>query len=214
MKVYIGPYRDWFGLYQLFGLLTYIGVDKDKTHDWAHATDEKFPFINEGFNWIYTKFVNRKIKIRLDNYDTWSMDHTLALIILPMLKQLRATQHGACGSMEEFAQTSSGTSQFTFPFYAEGDDAAWAAGHARWEGIMDEMIWAFEQITDDNNEDQFWIEKPEIDFDKYPEDEGQECVQVRWKNEGVFLREKYIAHQARISAGLELFGKYYQGLWD
>ena len=28
-------------------------------------------------------------------YDTWSMDHTLALIIVPMLKQLKETKHGA-----------------------------------------------------------------------------------------------------------------------
>jgi len=33
--------------------------------------------------------------ILLDPYDTWNMDHTLALIIVPMLKQLKATKHGA-----------------------------------------------------------------------------------------------------------------------
>jgi hypothetical protein len=33
--------------------------------------------------------------VKIDTYDTWSMDHTLADIILPMLKQLRETKHGA-----------------------------------------------------------------------------------------------------------------------
>ena len=37
----------------------------------------------------------RKIVIHIDDYDTWSMDHTLAPIIAPMLKQLKATKHGA-----------------------------------------------------------------------------------------------------------------------
>jgi hypothetical protein len=37
----------------------------------------------------------QKKSIRIDPWDTWSMDHTLADIILPMLKQLRKTQHGA-----------------------------------------------------------------------------------------------------------------------
>ena len=31
----------------------------------------------------------RKVNIRIDNYDLWSMDHTLSLIILPMLKKLK-----------------------------------------------------------------------------------------------------------------------------
>jgi hypothetical protein len=33
--------------------------------------------------------------VKIDPWDTWSMDHTLAPIILPMLKQLKATKHGA-----------------------------------------------------------------------------------------------------------------------
>ena len=37
---------------------------------------------------------SRKVKIKIDRHDTYSMDHTLALIILPMLVQLRNTKHG------------------------------------------------------------------------------------------------------------------------
>ena len=37
----------------------------------------------------------QKKSIRIDPWDTWSMDHTLAEIIHPMLKQLRKTAHGA-----------------------------------------------------------------------------------------------------------------------
>ena len=38
---------------------------------------------------------DRKIQVRIDPWDTWNMDQTLSYIILPMLKQLRATKHGA-----------------------------------------------------------------------------------------------------------------------
>ena len=31
--------------------------------------------------------VSRQVEIKIDNYDTWSMDHTLGLIALPLLKQ-------------------------------------------------------------------------------------------------------------------------------
>ena len=33
--------------------------------------------------------------VKIDYWDTWSMDHTLSYIIVPMLKQLKATKHGA-----------------------------------------------------------------------------------------------------------------------
>jgi dCMP deaminase len=37
---------------------------------------------------------NRKEQIHIHDYDTWNMDDTLAMIIVPMLKQLKATKHG------------------------------------------------------------------------------------------------------------------------
>jgi len=45
----------------------------------------------------YPKTSNKeqKISVRIDKYDTWSMDITLAHIIVPMLKQLKETKHGA-----------------------------------------------------------------------------------------------------------------------
>jgi hypothetical protein len=40
--------------------------------------------------------VHPEIKIiKIDKWDTWSMDHTLSPIILPMLKQLKEVKHGA-----------------------------------------------------------------------------------------------------------------------
>jgi len=69
---------------------------------------------------------------------------------------------------------------------------------------MDEMIWAFEQIVDDNNEDQFY-DHSEVDDNA---DINQRAKQLKVDREGLE------AHNKRIENGLKLFGKYYRNLWD
>ena len=142
------------------------------------------------------------------------MDHTLALIILPMLKQLKETKHGAPGDMIEFDQTTNTSSQESFDFYKEGDQAAWDAGHKRWDGILDDIIWSFEQILDEDWDEQYWKTKPELDMNDYPEDEGKITFPVRWKVEGECDWAGRQKHSEKIQHGFDLFGKYYQNLWD
>lgn len=224
MKIYIGPYKDWVGPYQiadkLFFWIEKYPEDEALENRWDYKFHDRFgtwldsTWVSKACNWYHKKFQKRKIKIRIDNYDTWGMDHTLALIILPMLRQLRADKHGSPGDMLGFQQTSNSSTQKCFEFYEEGDDAAWEAGHQQWMEIMDKMIWSFEQIVDDNWEEQYWITEPEIDLSDHPEDKGKDWQPVRWKVEGECDWVARQAHQDRISEGLELFGKYYQGLWS
>ena len=84
---------------------------------------------------------------------------------------------------------------------------------------MDQMIFSFENIVDDSWQDQFHT--GDIDFtfvNKTPDEtdkEKQLLEMVTGPNDThVFDREGYAAYQARITNGLKLFGKYYQGLWD
>jgi len=95
----------------------------------------------------------RKISIRIDKYDTWSMDSTLALIIHPMLIQLKQTKHGSPwiddeDVPEELRSTSAPPKENEW----DADDNH----HARWDWVLDEMIWAFETHLDD--ESQFKVE--------------------------------------------------------
>ena len=53
-------------------------------HRWYHNFLYKLGIKNE-----------QKVSVRIDNFDTWGMDHTLAYIILPMLKQLKETKQGS-----------------------------------------------------------------------------------------------------------------------
>jgi len=153
----------------------------------------------------------RKIRVRIDPWDTWSMDQTLVPIILPMLKQLRATKHGSSGAMPAFAYDSN-QAQGSFDFYAEGDELVWNTGHAQWEETLDKMIWSFEQL-DTDWEDQFHSGEHDILWEPVP---GTELTEMkRGPNDThKFDAEGYMAHLERIREGLRLFGEHYMDLWD
>ena len=79
-----------------------------------------FPAHRFYHNWLFKMFgysPKQRISVRIDPQDTWSMDMTLAPIILPMLIQLKDTQHGYPPECTE----------------------------QEWDDILDEMIWAFSQ---------------------------------------------------------------------
>jgi hypothetical protein len=209
MKVKIGPYLNWWGPYQLLGLLNHVGVSKEKTDEWAEKSPEWFTDLCQ---WVHDQR-KQDVKVKIHDYDTWGMDHTLAIIILPMLKQLKATKHGSA-YLPVFDQTSN-SAQGCFDFYEEGDNAAWEEGAKQWDEIMDKMIWSFEQIQPGFGWEAQYCEVPcELDLDDYPEDEEKTSIPVRWKVEGKYDWDGMKKHQARITEGFKLFGEYYQNLWN
>lgn len=216
MKVFIGPHSNWFGPYQLADLLKYFGVSEDTCYNIGKrlsGPEDKPSRILKILQWIDNK-KKRNVKIRIDKYDTWNMDITLAMIILPMLKQLKDTKHGAPIGMPAFEQISN-SAQYCFDFYEEGDDDAWKKGHEQWTEIFDEIIWSFEQLQPDVDwEDQFYLVRPELDMSEYPEDVGQISVPVRWKTTGKCDYEGMRKHGDRIQNGLKLFGEHFQSFWD
>lgn len=146
---------------------------------------------------------DRDEQIVIHNYDTWNMDHTLALIIVPLLKQLKATKHGApnvdCIDVPMRLQPK----QLEVVRYRENGDTD-ENFFKRWDYVIDEMIWAFEQIRDDT-EDQFY-DHSEVD-DNEP-DINKRVKNLKVDDEGL---KKY---HDRINNGTRLFGKYYRSLWD
>lgn len=167
---------------------------------------------------------DRQEHVVIHHYDTWNMDHTLALIILPMLKQLKKTKHGApfvdMPDRPEHLQC-----------YKEPEDYDTDKFHFQaWDWALDEMIWAFEHKANDDWEDQFFDDTVEIKElksvgvgpaqlllfpDEHGETEEYEYYElIRDETPSRFDREGYKKYQERISNGFRLFGKYYQGLWD
>jgi len=151
------------------------------------AIEDGIQRVYDVFNWIWFDRRTQKVSVKIDRWDTWSMDHTLAPIILPMLVQLKATKHGApMVDMKDVPKELRATKKQLDAYGKNGDVDP--KHFERWDWILDEMIWAFEQKNRDD-----WME-----------DYGYN----KWDSEGVK------AHQERMTNGFRLFGKYYENLWD
>lgn len=175
--------------------------------------------------WIHEK-KKRKVKIKIDRWDTWNVDSTMALIMLPMLKQLKETKHGS-GYIDledvpeelRYTETEEYDAQECFDFYKEATDKLQCDIHARYEWVLDEMIWTFEQLQPDYDwEAQY--SSGEIDWVSVPcqwDEEGKPTMYTMKDGPDMTYKVDWDArskHQARIDNGLRLFGKYYCTLWD
>ena len=127
---------------------------------------------------------DQKIEVHIDKWDTWSMDHTLAPIILPMLVQLKAEKHGAPQIDYEDVPKELRPSKKEIAAYNK-DGTTDKNFFVRWDWVLDEMIYAFDCKA---NKDE---------------------VYMRFKD-----RDEIKKEQERISNGFRLFGKYYENLWD
>lgn len=165
MKVYIGPYRNWIGPYQIAELFKFVGFSKerqDQIGDYLNKT-----WVKKFCEWIDSK-KQVKRKIRIDNYDIWNMGDTLSYIIHPMLLQLKRSQHGAPFTDDSDVPEGLNLRSSEAPPVKE-----WEADEnifKRWEWILDEMIWTFEQFTkedDPNDKDQERIKNGLRLFGKY-----------------------------------------------
>jgi hypothetical protein len=170
-------------------------------------------------NWIYHDRREQKVKVRIDPYDTWSMDSTLQPIILPMLKQLKNTKHGA--PYVNYKDVPWGLRPTEEELATLKDGATDEKFFERWDWIMDEMIFAFESI-DSEWEQRFVSGKMDMlsvpinlsgdqvakeDADMFRMDRGPaDTYEVDYIGMAVV--------QDRISNGFRLFGTYFSNLWD
>ena len=219
MKVYISKYRDhWLSPYTICEKICWWReIDYDEP--WVQRVNKVLGPVMD----IYKKildFIHPPINyVKIDNYDTWSMDSTLTPIILPMLKQLKETKHGAPytedSDVPERLRSTTKSAQ-----KAKKNDWDSDGNHfKRWDWILDEMIWAFEQLADDEWEAQFhtgtsdivWVPSKELDAKGKPltyEMKSGPKDTRKWDKKG------YMKHSARIDNGTRLFGKYFRALWD
>lgn len=231
MKVKIGKYKHWIGPYQIAESLCFWAKDETDEYgikrkpNWVHnfgtwlsGGKDKDSWLQKVCMWIESKR-KRTIKVKIDHWDTWSMDDTLAYIILPMLKQLKESKHGAPlvddeDVPEELRSTSASPKENEY----DVDDNHFK----RWDWVMNEMIFAFECKLDDSWEDEFrsgvmdtvWLPVdiegnavPEKDAKLYHMADGPDHT-YECDYDGMRVV------QDRIQNGFRLFGKYYQNLWD
>ena len=202
MKIYINKYKDhWISPYTVLEKVFFwreIDYDEPIIDKWS----DRLTPICQGIQKVLD-FIHPKINyVKIDRWDTWSMDYTLSFIVVPMLKQLKETKHGAPfvddeDVPEELKSTSAPPK--------ENDYDTDENHFKRWDWALNEMIWAFEQNLDNNSEEKFF---DHAEWDEKEKDFGKNLHKIKIDQVGLK------AHQDRKANGFRLFGKYYQGLWD
>ena len=241
MKIYISKYRNhWISPYTIFDYMffwtdwsrcsrwTLTETLEDEKRDksawvdhpewvnrWADRLTPVSGFINRVLDFVHPRIEY----VRIDPWDTWSMDHTLATIVLPMLRQLQATKHGSPNVDDEDVPENLRSTA------APPKENEWDIDnnhHARWDWVLAEMIFAFEMKCRNDWESEF--HSGEIDMRWVPVDKDNNPVDkedARWyrmergpTDTHVYDAEGARQVQERSSNGFRLFGRYYESMWD
>lgn len=143
----------------------------------------------------------RQEDVTIDKWDTWNLDHTLSLIIVPCLIQLKETTNGAplvsdADVPEHLRSTAAPPKENVW----DVDDNHFK----RWDWVLDEMIWAFSEHATGDDDSKFY------DHSKVDEsaDFNTQISQIKHDSEA------HMRHDERKRRAFMLFGKYYQNLWD
>ena len=227
MKIYKSNYRNhWLSPYTILEKIFFWREIEYDEPIIKKLSDFLTPF---SVSWQkFLDFVHPKINyVKIDRYDTWSMDHTLADIILPMLKQLRDTKHGSpMVDVEDVPEElrrvgyEDGSSQFILKFedQEQYQKDSWDITHRRWEWVLNEMIFAFEHLIDESWEEAY--RSGEIDTQSVPcewDENGKPTLYIFEDGPNHTYQCDYDGMRKvydRMDNGFRLFGKYYRGLWD
>lgn len=209
MKAYIGPYRNWIGPYQLAEMLEFFCVhkkDQELIGEWLSKT-----WVNKFCEWIDSK-KKRKIKIKVDRWDSWNADSTIAILVLPILKQLKETRLGAPKVDDDDVPENLRATNASPKENDWDTDEFW---FDRFDWVLSEIIWAFEQLQPDCDWEQQYY-SGESDFIFVPcKDNPDLSEMVKGPNHTFKVDwEGRNKHYERMQNGLRLFGKYYFSLWD
>lgn len=213
MKVWTSKYRNhWVSPYTILKAICFWERDEDRIYDLNNEPNN--PYVR----WVnfldpicqaWQKFLDfvhpRWTYVKIDPWDTWSFDHTLADIILPGLKQLQADKHGAPHTDDEDVP------EYLRSYMAQPKENEWdtdSLHFMRWDWILAEMIWAFEQKVDDDADSKFFDHSECPPIDSFLKNPNEHFSKTKYDREG---HEKW---QARKANGFRLFGKYYEALWD
>ena len=91
---------------------------------------------------------NKAETIIIDDFDVWNLDHTLALIIVPALKVLKKKKQGAPFVKNEDVPKHLRAADEEMKINDAGGDTD-KHYFDRWDWVIDEMIWAFQQKLED-----------------------------------------------------------------
>ena len=223
MKIYINKYRNhWLSPYHILEFVCFWEKDNDVFYNhedkpnhtytkWVERLDPFCKFLAKVLDVIHPKIDY----VKIDRWDTWSMDHTLGVIALPMLQQLQKEKHGAPfvddeDVPEELKSTSAPPKENEYDTDANH--------FKRWDWVMEEMIFAFSHHLDRDWEEAHRSGHWSTSSKATAWDENGKATMFQMvENEDHTYKSDYDAIRVveeRIKNGFRLFGKYYQALWD
>lgn len=127
----------------------------------------------------------RHISVQIEDFDVYSMDTTLAHIVVPMLRKLKSVKVGIPGDLVHEFHELSQQSELDLGLSAkELDNIEFEKAEAIWNEILDKIIWSFEQAKNDYEES----------YDKTYEG-------------------RFDLYEKKLQEGFALFGKYYRSFW-
>ena len=210
MKINIGPYpHRWIShvytnyMNDKYGFINWPATNSNQPWDekWREKLEDTIQFV---YDYTVNLFIDRREqrrKIRIDRWDTWSMDYTLAHIIVPMLKQLKNSKSGAPWvDMKDVPKELRATEKQIKLYKTNGETDP--QFFDRWDWVVSEMIWAFEQKLEDDWHSDYY--GPYIESES-----GKPFGDFEWID-----HKGMDTHQERMNNGFRLFGKYYESLWD
>jgi hypothetical protein len=144
------------------------------------------------------KKTNFKSKVKIHNHDTWDFGCTLSPIILPMLIQLKKTKQGTPFVLNEDVPVEIRTIENTW-------------NEVQFDWILDQMIFSFDHLYQEANNDEYeadlmYYATGVTDYGKGLKHGPNHTYEID--------RDKLKIFQDRVQKGFELFGKYFQNLWD
>ena len=203
MKVNIGPYKKYWGPYQIAEKLLWW-KDPDSEPVWHLGRRLEKTWVGKLCS-LYRP--QRRVQVQVDDYDVWDMDDTLSKIIYPLLVKLSSNKHGIPTIDPEdvpphlqATEHLEHSNQLVFDWYEHKRDLA--LEQARWDWVLYELLWTFEQLNCDW--DALFYDHSEVDS---TQDFQEQLKALKCDWDGLQ------SHQDRINRGLHLFGKYYQTLW-
>lgn len=155
----------------------------------------------------------RTIRVRIDKYDIWGMDHSLAHIIVPMLEMLKERKQGVPHVDDEDVPEELRANGQKDKYDSEPFDIL----EAKWNYVMDAMIWSMQQSRDDyKGEKDTWDVHGEIDREHTfkPSETNPKYSTLNWKVEPVLNKKKFDEYWRKVKYGHTMFGKYFSSLWD
>ena len=219
MKVYINKYRHhWLSPYKILEKVFFwreIDYHEPVIERWSDFLEP----VCEGLRRVLDVVHPKVDYVKIDYWDTWSMDATLSKIALPMLEQLQATKQGAAFvDDEDVPPELRSTAAPPKANEWDTDDNFFK----RWDWVLYEMIHAHRSKVDPDWEEKYWTGEwgktvwKETDH-TYPNPETGEpepTYTMEHTGDRKCDWDGLKKEQERIQNGFRLFGKYYSSLWD